>query len=78
MIFKKCVDFKRKGKSAKQKRKMSGKKKQYPREMLEKAVQEVKAGASLRASAKKYGIPHTTLQDYKKINMPTTLIPSRP
>lgn len=45
---------------------MSGKKSQYSKEMLEKAVEEVKAGASLRATGKKYSIPHTTLQDYKK------------
>ncbi len=45
---------------------MSGKKKQYSNEKLKEAVEEVKAGASLRATANKYGIPHTTLQDYKK------------
>ncbi len=45
---------------------MSGKKKLYSNEKLKEAVEEVKAGASLRATAKKYGIPHTTLQDYKK------------
>ncbi|KAL1277156.1 hypothetical protein QQF64_023829 [Cirrhinus molitorella] len=44
---------------------MSGKKK-YSKEVLREAVEEVKAGASLRATAKKFGIPHTTLQDYKK------------
>ncbi|KAK9976532.1 hypothetical protein ABG768_021737 [Culter alburnus] len=52
--------------SQKMSEKMSGKKKQYTREKLEKAVEEVKAGESLRATAKKYNIPHTTLQDYKK------------
>ena len=46
--------------------KMSGKKKLYTKEILVQAVEEVRAGASLRATAKKYGIPHTTLQDYKK------------
>ncbi|XP_042578769.1 tigger transposable element-derived protein 6-like [Cyprinus carpio] len=45
---------------------MSGKKKQYSKEKLNEAVEEVKAGASLRETAKKFGIPHTTLQDYKK------------
>ncbi|CAM4608595.1 unnamed protein product [Leuciscus chuanchicus] len=44
---------------------MSGKKKQYTKEGLKKAVEEVRAGASLRQTSKKYGIPHTTLQDYK-------------
>lgn len=51
---------------------MSGKKK-YSREMLEKAVQEVKAGASLRATSKKYGIPTPRSRTTKKINTPTTL-----
>lgn len=45
---------------------MSGKKKQYSKEKLNEAVEEVKAGASLRETAKKFGIPYTTLQDYKK------------
>ncbi|XDV31338.1 hypothetical protein PO909_034047 [Leuciscus waleckii] len=45
---------------------MSGKKKQYTKEVLKKAVEDVRAGASLRQTSKKYGIPHTTLQDYKK------------
>ncbi|XP_042578889.1 uncharacterized protein LOC122137193 [Cyprinus carpio] len=53
-----------KGKSVKQK--MSGKKKQYSKEKLKEAAEEVKAGASLRATAKKKGIPHITLQDYIK------------
>lgn len=37
----------------------SGKKKQYTNEMLVKAVEEMKAGASLRATSKNYNIPHT-------------------
>ncbi len=41
---------------------MSGKKKLYSNEKLKEAVEEVKAGASLRATAKKYGIPHTTIK----------------
>ena len=45
---------------------MSGKKRQYTREMLDKIVEEVKTGASLRATSKKYNIPQTTLQGYKK------------
>lgn len=47
---------------------MSGEKK-YTKEQLNEAVEEVKAGASLRATSKKFGIPHTTLQDYKKIKI---------
>ncbi len=45
---------------------MPGKKKQYSKEKLQEAVEAVKAGASLRATAIQFGIPHTTLQDYKK------------
>ncbi|KAJ8340702.1 hypothetical protein SKAU_G00353350 [Synaphobranchus kaupii] len=45
---------------------MPRKNKQYSKEVLGVAVEEVKAGASLRKTAQKYGIPHTTLADYKK------------
>ncbi|KAJ8375339.1 hypothetical protein SKAU_G00059190 [Synaphobranchus kaupii] len=45
---------------------MPRKNKQYSKEVLGVAVEEVKAGASLRKTAQKYGIPHTTLADYRK------------
>ena len=45
------------------KKAMAGMKKQYTREMQDKSVEEVKGGASLRATLKKYCIPHTTLQN---------------
>ena len=50
-----------KGMSAKQKTKMSGKK-NYTKESLAQAVEEVAAGASMKT----FGIPHITLQDYHK------------
>lgn len=42
-----------------------GRKKQHTKVVLEKAVLEVRRGASLRKVAAAYKIPHTTLQDYK-------------
>ncbi|KAJ8369676.1 hypothetical protein SKAU_G00097040 [Synaphobranchus kaupii] len=45
---------------------MPRKNKQYTKEVLGVAVEEVKAGASLRKTVQKYGIPHTTLADYRK------------
>ena len=47
--------------------------KQYTKQDLLYAVKEVKEGNSVRSTAKKFGIPHSTLNDQIGPGAPTAL-----